>query len=364
MKAITPSETKKNNLYILYSRTSTNSTEQLRSLQNQINKLNDYKDNYGDKSNKILLISDVHGVAKGIAPNLKNALLNYGKFNITIVTSAVDRITRYIPDIFFIRKHIYCIKLVGTSTEYMLETDWKLVLGHISSGTEEIEKLQRRISGAKGARKKRSHSELTNNAKTKTVEIGNIISRDEHKKMLTNIGKMIQMSQSLTSICNWKDMSKISKKYNGPNIMNDYKNALKSGQSYNLTRKDMLYYVSQIIKKNNINVDNHILKEYVNAHILFARYKLRSDVNSDDDNDTVITCATDEKLERICNTLLDITFDKKVDKILKKDEISKVKNICKRLEKIVDAKHKSDSDSDTNSDSDTTINVHKKKRKF
>jgi len=205
---------------------------------------------------------------------------------------------------------------------------------------------------------------LTNNAKTKTVEIGNIISRDEHKKMLTNIGKMIQMSQSLTSICNWKDMSKISKKYNGPNIMNDYKNALKSGQSYNLTRKDMLYYVSQIIKKNNINVDNHILKEYVNAHILFARYKLRSDVNSDDDNDTVITCATDEKLERICNTLLDITFDKKVDKILKKDEISKVKNICKRLEKIVDAKHKSDSDSDTNSDSDTTINVHKKKRKF
>jgi hypothetical protein len=317
------------NTFILYARISSNSSDQIQSLDNQLEILNMYRERNIDIENTVHILSDVISTSNGMSSELKKYIIN--NFKSTIVVTSIDRITRYISDITLIKKYVGLIISLNDDKIYNVVTDWKLILNKIIIATDEIDTLKLRTKNNNKKRKMTTDNteNLLSMSRIRVSRINTIMSKYVDNNILENINNLINMSQMITSDNIWKTITYISKKYNGLNIMSCY-NSEKLHDTY-LTRKDVYEFVDYIFKQNNIYINPHLFKEYINANIWLARkqnkidceyyYDDNNDDNNDDDDDNITTYF--EK----------IIFNKKNINKLDKSDIDNITQILGKITK-------------------------------
>ena len=126
---------------ICYARISTNNTDQFVSLNNQINLIENFV-----KTNKIentINIYESNSISNEMSKKVRELCTKNEKVNI-IVTS-LDRLSRNVSDLNFIKKHIDKIYVISEKKIYNPRTDWKKIILSNLSSMEEIEKIKFRI---------------------------------------------------------------------------------------------------------------------------------------------------------------------------------------------------------------------------
>ena len=311
-----------NNNTIFYARVSSNSSEQIRSLQNQLQLLNNYKKKYTNN----IVISEVISISDGMSNKIKKEILKYD--NVNIIVTHMDRLTRNISDINFIKNNIKYILVLSEQKTYNVNTDWKQILNLTISSTEEIEKIKKRIKSSESLRKRKYEpDEIIISAKKRCIEINNIISKKKNSKIFDDIAEMIKISQNLQNCSDWDQFSNISKKYKGESIEKNYHKILDNFDdtiSYHIPRKDIYQYVEYIFNKLNIKLDINILKEFVNAHINLGKKCAIHD-----------SIYPENEISKIASILLNMTYDTNIKNILNINELYQLKNIANKLNNVI-----------------------------
>ena len=322
------------NTFILYARISSNSSDQIQSLDNQLEILNMYRERNIDIENTVHILSDVISTSNGMSSELKKYIIN--NFKSTIVVTSIDRITRCISDITLLKKYVGLIISLNDDKIYNVVTDWKLILNKIIIATDEIETLKLRTKNNNKKRKMTTDNteNLLSMSRIRVSRINTIMSKYVDINILENINNLINMSQLITSDNIWKTITYISKKYNGLNIMSCY-NSEKLHNTY-LTRKDVYEFVDYIFKQNNIYINPHLFKEYINANIWLARKQNKIDCDDDNnmnDNDNYNYNDNDDDDDNITTYFEKIIFNKKNINKLDKSDIDNITQILGKITK-------------------------------
>jgi DNA invertase Pin-like site-specific DNA recombinase len=257
-----------NRKYILYARVSSHNSDQIISLQKQIDILNDFAKK---KEYKIdITITEICSVGKTLSAHLKTELEKSKGENHLIVTS-IDRISRNIMDIEYLRQHVKTI--ITLDAVYNLKDNWVTVAEKLIIGTQEIENTRERINRSK--HKKRKYSSLREGMIKKLLRKEQIINLiiDYYfcsPQLVEEIFEIVIQSQNLDSCEEWNIMNDNNMKLKGENILMSYTHLEKYDK---LSRKDIMYYVNRIFVSNNIVVNENILAEFINSAICLDKHK-------------------------------------------------------------------------------------------
>ncbi|NBX74990.1 MAG: hypothetical protein EBQ92_00340, partial [Proteobacteria bacterium] len=247
----------------------------MQSLHNQLYMQNSYFNKMNLNMNQIIKISDTISVSDGLSENLKNVILenkSLGK-KVEVYLTAIDRLTRNVLDVPFIKKYIDVIVVVGSENVliYDVTKEWKTIQNFISSATKEIDRLKERVSSRMNCKRKRSNnSDLVSSAQVKSNTINNLLAKgysDVDNDTINNIASMIILCQNIKSYDDWKKISDILHKYGNFSIMDDYLDIVHNPVYDHLSRNDIMYYVKKIFEKQSYNFDENIIKAFVNANI-------------------------------------------------------------------------------------------------
>jgi hypothetical protein len=260
-------------LTICYSRISTNNPEQYVSLNNQINLISQFV-----KSNKIknvVNISERKSISNNISEKLRKICIKYLKVNIIVTT--LDRLSRNVSDLDFIKKYINKIYVINEKKIYNPIINWKeLVMSNISS-MEEIEKIRFRIKQNTNKRKKTENDNILD-IKRRCNNIYNILLEKYDEIFLDDLSNFIKKSQNIKSTYELNELDTIYYQYSKNNLAKYYNNCNFDLQSYHFTRIDLNEYINNILKHKNINLkENPLFKEFVNSHINYSRKNITDD---------------------------------------------------------------------------------------
>jgi hypothetical protein len=318
---------------ILYARVSSNNYEQITSLQNQMDLLSNFSKGKRYNPQSFVAISDVISASNGMSSKLRDHITNNPEKS-TVVVTAMDRLTRDVTDIKFIRSHIGTIITVNDNTQYDGYKDWKDILKLIVAATDEIDKLRDRVRATKHMKRKRcSDEELALNAERRSRAVNRLISsrisiKHKNNKLIDDVAEMIQLSQKLTSLADWNKVSKISKKYGGFYIRSDFPKIIdekpdENEISHHLTKSVITEYVQRIFCKSDVTLDENMTKEFINANINLG--KKRATLGDRQELDT------DDEIAELTNSLIKISLNKNIKKILDKKDIKIIQNISDKV---------------------------------
>jgi len=316
-----------NGKYILYARVSSHSCDQIVSLQKQIVILNDFAKK--EKYNIDATITDICSVGKSLSIRLKTELEKTQGDNILIV-SAIDRISRNIMDIKYLRDHVKTI--ITLDAIYDLKTNWTTIAEKLIMGTQEIENIRDRINRSK--HKKRKYSSLREGMIKKLLRKEKIINLivDYYfcsPQLVEKIFEIVTQSQNLDTCEEWENMNNKNTKLKGEDILKSYKNLEKYDK---LSKSDIMYYVNVIFETNSIFVDKNILSEFINCAICLDKHKK----NMSCEVDTYIKLLTDDLAKISFNSIDDAIEDLNVMKDLKiiKDNMNDEPKIALKKRKL------------------------------
>jgi hypothetical protein len=281
-------ENTKPNVVIPYARVSTNSPAQLSSLGSQFELLKIYGD----------VTSDIGSVAMGIRDKLRHKIEMHrmNGAEITLVVTSLDRITRCMSDIQFIKTNVNKIIIVNSCT-YNVDRDWKIIMGEISSATDEIDIIRKRAIKSSNRKRRRLDSGLdmrtAMNKKRCDIAKRNLEMNGISTRKVKRVKKLIKSSQKLKCEADWIKLSNESKRLNGSYIMNEYPKSSKSDTPQHLMRKDITEYVKNILGKG---VDDIYIKDFVNATLLSIQLDRKNREQSEDNEDTI------EKINKLLST--------------------------------------------------------------
>lgn len=316
--------------HILYARVSSNSGDQIRSLKNQIDILeNKITEN---KWKNYILLSDVKSASDGMSAQLKETILDMvDKAHLVVVE--MDRLTRDIADIKFIKNHVEYITVINDNKTYYVKSDWKSILDMLVSAHEEIEKIKKRLRHSYHLQKRpTSDAQKYVAAKKRSMEINNLISNKKIKTVVEDVSKMISLSQNLKTKKDWSTFAHIYSKYDTLSIKDTYRgtiNNLNNDSFYHIPRSDITDYVTYIFDNLDIELDRNILKEYINANINLGRKLIYANDESDPES-------SDDQLSNLVNSLFKLSINDNVKKMLKEDDMNKLKKITKKLNNVMD----------------------------
>ena len=261
---------------IPYARISTNNPSQLTSLGNQ----------YDDLQAHGTVITDINSVGDGMTQNLKNNILKYkNKKKIELIVLSIDRISRDISDIKFIRDNISFITETREKRRYNVKDEWKIILQSLVTANDELDQIKKRAVKENIKRKR----EIENNEDEEFMDNNEFLkekARNRCKISLKNLSKIgidkkiskvlediIRRSQYINSRKDWDEISKLSLSINGPDLRKNYYNIYKSYSKsvntiYRLTKPDVIDLINNIIgTKYNSTFTN----EFINANIHLIR---------------------------------------------------------------------------------------------
>lgn len=265
-----------NHIFILYSRVSTGSIIQCTSLCTQIKQLKQYANLNNCKN--IIEISDVISVSNGISQKLRNCILQYKNKIIYIFVTRLDRLTRDVNDIGFVINNINFIVTINDDRVYKTDNDSKIILSHIETSSNEIVTLKSRQKyNFSFGKRKRNTYDLYILARLRLKTICEIIINIYPQINIHEISELIKLSQQIHSHKNLIELNTLFKKFNIKSFNEDYKELFDLKQIeniYYITRKDLYLYINIILKNIDLNLDEHILKQFVNANINISKYML------------------------------------------------------------------------------------------
>ena len=316
---------------ILYARVSTKSFDQLTSLQNQTSTLSDYAK---VNSYNTTMLSETVSVSNGMTKKLKSLIIEkFEKLNkkVTLIVTAIDRITRNVTDIQFIKSHVQTIIMIrGDLVVFDTKKDWRTILNLIADATEEIDVIKDRAIASNNLKRKRSVRELCLNAELRSVNVKTLLHDlasgiDEKINIaIDNIATMIQKAQSLQTQQDWEAISTVSDMYSGFLFTDLYKTYNYENIPTHIKKNELKDYVQQMFSNLSFDVDQHILSEFINANINFGKKKYLMNTN--------VVAPDDNELLEITNTLLKISLNKNTKKLLSTTEIKQIENISKKIQ--------------------------------
>src|SRR3989338_617931 len=270
---------------IAYARVSSNNPDQMLSLGNQITQLK--------KSNNIV-ITHIGSGGNGLPEKLKEEILHtydmYGHVLLQVI--AIDRLTRNIADIDFLKKYVGYIYVNDEDKTYEMKTEWDLVLHKIIDAVKELDTIK--------IRSIRNHENEKNDDEKNDIVVSQRCFMNMQQKCDTNhivlqrcniaediiikLEKFIRDSQNLDNLKSWEkfftQMNILKLDVN--NERNLYRNCLatynqnsrkrmREDEKYEIEFKDVYDYVVNILRIHNYNCDENILKEFVKCNILFGK---------------------------------------------------------------------------------------------
>ena len=159
-------ESKQSQEYLFYARVSSNGSDQIQSLDNQVERLKKLRNIIAPETNLFKLsqlLSEVKSVTLGMSVKLQDIILDNP--GITLVVTSIDRISRHIPDITFIKKNIKAIILAnddGSYKRYDVMESWRFINEKLAVATEEIETIKKRTQTIQKKRQRRKEKENKN----------------------------------------------------------------------------------------------------------------------------------------------------------------------------------------------------------
>ena len=346
---------------IHYARISTNNVDQISSLQNQMDILRESKD-FDDKT----LTADIVGVSNGMSNKLKTQILKLNKP--TIYVTAIDRLTRDIGDVRFIRQHVGKIVTLRDNKTYDANKDWHQILDMLVPAVDEIDKIKERFQSTKNLKRKQSTpNELVLAAKQRVIAVNKLVcsviektkapkknKQFDNTKFVNDIGTMIQLMQCIASYSDWNKLSAITDKYGGFRIGSHYgisKYATDFSGRMHIMKSDLIGYVIRIFDKNDFELDSYLFREFINSHINYGKKLILGDddINSDDEINT------DDDLDKITQTLLKISLNKNTQKVLSKKDLEQFESITNKMKNAVNMKMTNADEDDDEGIKPTTV---------
>ena len=271
--------------YLFYARVSSNGSDQIQSLDNQVERLKKLRNIIASETNLFKLsqlLSEVKSVTLGMSVKLQDIILDNP--GITLVVTSIDRISRHIPDITFIKKNIKAIILAnddGSYKRYDVMESWRFINEKLAVATEEIETIKKRTQTIQKKRKS-TDNELLDKCIVRTSNIDNILSKYIHSGLLTYTTKFIGMTQRIMNSYDWTTLNEFTLLKFDFNIKSYYPWT----ESFaHLKRNDVYDFVESIFHSEDIYIDKNLLKEYVNSHICLTKKQNVILVHDDDDDD-------------------------------------------------------------------------------
>lgn len=308
---------------ICYARISTNNPEQYTSLNNQKKLIANFV-----KTNKIKNTIDIcesESISNDMSKKLTELCVKHKKVNI-IVTS-IDRLSRNVSDLNFIRKHIDTIYVINDKKVYNPQIDWKeLIMSNISS-MEEIEKIKSRIKQNQSKRK-RTDEDIQLDSKRRCNNIHGILLEKYNEEFLEDVSDFIRKSQYIKSSEELEELNRLYYAYSNKQLNSLYKNCKFDLNSYHITKPDLIGFIKEIFQyqKLNFSEDDPIFKEFINSNINYVKKNIdNKEDNQIEMND--IECVTTNLKKILSNDELNKYFDNSdldcVTKMLKKLDKSK-----------------------------------------
>ena len=268
--------TKDSIIKIPYARISTNNPSQLTSLGNQ----------YDDLQEHGTVITDINSVGDGMTQNLKNNILKYkDKKQIELIVLSIDRISRDISDIKFIRDNISFITETREKRRYNVKDEWKIILQSLVTANDELDQIKKRavkdnIKRKRAIENNEDEEFMDNNEFLKEkarnrckISLKNLSKIGIEKKIAKNLEDIIRRSQFINSKKEWDEISQLSISIGGPDLRKNYYNIYKSysrsiNTIYRLTKPDVIDLMKNII---GTNFNTTFVNEFINANIHLIR---------------------------------------------------------------------------------------------
>lgn len=305
---------------ICYARISTNNPDQFVSLNNQINLIENFV-----KTNKIvntIKIYESKSISNEMSKRVRELCIKNKKVNI-IITS-LDRLSRNVSDLNFIKNHINKIYVINDKKIYNPCTDWKeLILSNLSS-MEEIEKIKFRIKQNSNKRK-RNEDDIILDSKRRCKNIYSILSEKYDEDFLEDLCKFIIRSQNLTSEDSLYELDSLYNFYSNKQLNSFYQNCNFDKTAYHITKPDLIGFIKNIFEfqKLNFSEDDPILKEFINSNINYAKKHIHiDDVNKTSDTDDI---------DSVTYNLQKLLFNDELNKHLNKTDLNNMKRMLEKL---------------------------------
>lgn len=311
---------------ICYARISTNNPDQYVSLNNQINSIAKFI-----KTNKIkntINIVESKSISNEMSKKVRELCVKHEKVNI-IVTS-LDRLSRNVSDLNFIKKHVDKIYVINDKKVYNPRTDWKELINSNISSMEEIEKIKFRIK-QNPLKRKRTDEEIILHTKMRCANIYSILKEKYDEAFLEDLCDFIRKSQNFNSLEELEELDTLYYGYSHKELESLYKNCNFDLNSYHITRNDLCGFIKNIFQyqKLNFSEDDPILKEFINANINYARKNIDNidDINgenSDEENTEVM---------EVTENLKKLLSNNELSKKLGKNDINYMSKMLEKLNK-------------------------------
>jgi DNA invertase Pin-like site-specific DNA recombinase len=303
---------------ICYARISTNNTDQFVSLNNQINLIENFV-----KTNKIentINIYESKSISNEMSKKVRDLCTKNEKVNI-IVTS-LDRLSRNVSDLNFIKKHVDKIYVISEKKIYNPRTDWKKIILSNLSSMEEIEKIKFRIKQNSNKRQ-RTEDDIILDSKRRCKNIYSILSEKYDEDFLEDLCNFIRKSQHLTSENDLYEFDSLYYFYSNKQLISLYQNCNFDNAAYHITKPDLIGFIKNIFEfqKLNFSEDDPILKEYINSNINYAKKNITSEDNQAETNG----------IETITSNLQKLLSNNELNKHLNKTDLN---NMTRMLEKL------------------------------
>lgn len=305
---------------ICYARISTNNPDQYVSLNNQINSIAKFV-----KTNKIkntINICESRSISNEMSKRIRELCVKHEKVNI-IITS-LDRLSRNVSDLNFIKKYVDKIYVINDKKVYNPRIDWKeLIMSNVSS-MEEIEKIKFRIKQNCNKRK-RTDEDIILDVKRRCKNIYSILKEKHDEAFLENLSDFIQKSQSLKSFDELKDLNRIYYSYSNKELTSFYENCNFDNYSYHIKKTDLNKFIENMFKfqKLKYSIDDPILKEFINANI----YYVKKNINETDETDEI------NGIEMITSNLQKLLSNNELNKHLNKTDLNNMTIMLEKLNK-------------------------------
>lgn len=281
---------------LTYGRVSTPDADQIQSLFNQEVILKKYS-----KSHNII---EVRSVSKGMTKKCKEVILKLKEDNpnskLFLVVTAIDRLTRNVNDIEFLRNNIAYIQVHRENNRvYDVKKEWNLIANQVANAEMELEKIRERCKQGKSLElgensesmdaehgsedmnisKRKSENDLSRierlltSSKKRCMTIDNVLKKiGINNNDISQLDTLICDSQGILGESEWKKISKLSRKMGGSNIIEDYKPDNET--LYHIPRRDIHNYVMDIINKRYTGkIDEIYIKQLVNSRLNMIKYK-------------------------------------------------------------------------------------------
>lgn len=305
-----------------YARVSTNNSEQLVSLSNQIKALKEFGNR---QTTEVMYIDEVLSISNGMSESLKKTIKDYKIRH--LVVNRMDRLTRTVTDISFIKNNISTIYTLSDRKFYKttLSDDIKAIMDLQLDSEKEISIMKERNKPNK--KRTRDDLERLECSKKRVIIVNSLMREQICGEMLKDLANFIEKSQYLISEEDAKIISNIYFKYTKKHIYDFYKKNNYEKNNYHITKPDVITYVNDMIESKNIEINANIMKEFINALINLGKKKAMAMINNKIESDNFKT----EKFKD-----MDKLYKKCIDKIdrSKKFLDDEINTIVKELNKL------------------------------